>query len=92
MLDLIVDALAAWRLTHLVVEDELTAPLRDWVSERWPERKPAYLIRCPWCVGIWAGLTVAALSGSRPGRWLCRALAVGGCAPVIEAAVGLLDA
>lgn len=34
MIDLAVDALAAWRLTRLARTDTITEPARDWITER----------------------------------------------------------
>lgn len=52
---------ATHRLTRLVIEDEITRPIREAITDRWPESKLAYLITCPWCVSVWAGaaMTVA---------------------------------
>lgn len=62
---LAVGALAVHRLTRLVTEDEVTAPLRDRITNAAPEGRLAYLVSCPWCVSIyaaagWAAATVAA--------------------------------
>lgn len=47
-------ALATYRLTLLVVADEITAPPRDWLLRRLgPEHKVSYLITCPWCSSIY---------------------------------------
>ena len=54
-------ALAVYRLTRLVVEDEITAPLREAVLTRWPESRAAYLVTCPYCVGVWAGALAVVL-------------------------------
>lgn len=60
------------RLTRLAVEDEITRPIREWVTRRsgppGDDEEPtglAYFVTCPWCVSIWlaagwAVLTVAA--------------------------------
>lgn len=61
-----------WLITTIVVESELTRPLRDWVDrtptrrvKRWvPQRttlraKAAYLIGCHLCTGTWIGLAQA---------------------------------
>lgn len=56
------DALAVYRLTKLVIDDEITSDLRDKVFEKFPPEstKIGYLFTCPWCVSIWiaAGLLV----------------------------------
>jgi hypothetical protein len=70
-LGLIVDALAVFRLTKLVNDDEITADLRDKILERFhPEdTKIGYLITCPWCVSIWAGGAVALARELAPRSW-----------------------
>lgn len=47
-------SLAAARLTRLVNDDEITAPLRGWAVKRWgPSGWIPYMLHCPWCAGIW---------------------------------------
>lgn len=42
---------ATTRLTRLLVDDQITLPIRRWVIWRFGEEHPlAYLIVCPWCV------------------------------------------
>jgi hypothetical protein len=54
--------LATYRLTLLVVADELTEDLRKpaiaWLDRR-EHFKLATLIGCPWCASWWIGLPVA---------------------------------
>jgi hypothetical protein len=67
---LIVGGLAVHRLTRLVVEDEITRPLRERIGTRAVTEQNgrlAYVITCPWCVSPyvaagWALLTVTAPS------------------------------
>jgi hypothetical protein len=60
---LLVIALAVVRLTGLVVEDDITEPIREWVLDRVPEDgKLAYLLTCPWCVSIYLGTAAALLA------------------------------
>jgi hypothetical protein len=70
MLAFFIKALATWRLTELVVEDELTRPLREAVTKRWPGSKAAYLAQCPRCVSMWIAAAVLILP-----EWLTRVLA-----------------
>lgn len=58
--------LAVNRITHLIVDDEITRPLREAVERRWPDSKLSYLVTCPKCVSVWAGLAVS--SGLVPRR------------------------
>jgi hypothetical protein len=60
----LVNALAVHRLTHLVIDDKITEPLRDKIYDRFgqPMDTWTYLFTCPWCVSIWVGgLAVAGL-------------------------------
>jgi hypothetical protein len=57
-LRLLVDALAVYRGTKLVIDDKLTEDLRARVTARFgdaDESKVGYLITCPWCVSIYLG-------------------------------------
>ena len=60
-LDLGVRVAAAWRITKLITEDEIARELREGVAARWPDSKAAYLVECPACVSVWAGLAVMVL-------------------------------
>lgn len=60
--------LATDRLTRLVVDDEITRPVREAIERRWPDSKVAYLVSCRACVSIWAALLVS--SGAVPRRVL----------------------
>ena len=62
---LVVDALAAYRLTRLVTEDRITAPLRDRVPAGWASE----LVGCSWCVGVWAAAGVVAARRLAPRAW-----------------------
>jgi hypothetical protein len=82
---LVVDALAVYRLTILVVQDSITAPVRAWLIGR--ERiqrvgngpgeglavaarpKLAEFLGCPWCVSIWLGGLVVVLTAWIPAVW-----------------------
>jgi len=50
---LVLTALAAHRLTRLVVEDTILDAPRLWLVNRAPDGKVATLITCPWCSGFW---------------------------------------
>lgn len=70
VLDATIRTAATWRLTRLVVEDEITRPLREAVSRRWPDSKAEYLVNCPYCVSVWAGAAAAVMP-----KWLACSLA-----------------
>ena len=58
---MIIEFLAARRLTQLVTEDKITEPIREPIL-RWGERheegtwqdRVAYLVSCPACSSVWA--------------------------------------
>lgn len=54
LVELVVYALAAYRLTRFLVEDHLFEGVREWVWKRWnPGTKLGYLFTCYWCMGFW---------------------------------------
>ena len=73
MIRLLTRCLAAWRLTELVVADEITRPIRDSVAKRWPGSKAAYLVQCPACTSVWAAAAVLLLP-----EWACTLLGLSG--------------
>ena len=70
-LALAVDALATFRLTRLVIEDEITSPIREAVWKRYDvsDTKIGYFLTCPWCVSIWVGAGVVAARRIAPSAW-----------------------
>lgn len=62
---------ATHRLTTLVVEDEITRPIREAISRRWPGSRLEYLVGCPACTSVWAGMAVFVAP-----RWVRGALAL----------------
>ena len=56
--DFIILALATYRATRLVIEDEIFYSLRNKIFNRFPPEssKIGYLFTCPWCASIWLGL------------------------------------
>ena len=83
---LVIDALAVWRITRLVTEDGITAPLRGrllaWALEPGADARPrrpklAELIECPHCVSIYAATGVLVARRRVPRLWdpLARLLA-----------------
>lgn len=78
-----IQALAAYRLTRLVQEDDL--PPMPWLRDRMWDRQQkdlddllAKLVQCPWCLGFWvsAGVLVADALVPRLWRPLATALAL----------------
>jgi len=61
------DVLATYRLTKLVMEDKITEDLRFLIYSKLPsDSKLVYLLNCPWCVSIWAGLVIFTLRKVSP--------------------------
>lgn len=97
MASLIPTALAVSRLTRLITEDEITAPVRDRV-EQWASgsdygsvrERLAYIPTCRACSSIYSAAVVAAALrwGREPGRLLVTVLSGSEAALV---AAGLLD-
>ena len=47
-------ALAVYRVCRLIIEDNLTEPLRDLVWRRFPpSTRIGYYLTCYWCTGVW---------------------------------------
>lgn len=85
--DLAVDALAAWRVTHFVTADKLTEPAREAVMAKFgTESGLGYLVTCPWCVGMYAGLAIGLARHLLPRQWrpVGDGLALAGAAALIE--------
>lgn len=67
MKELVLDTIAVYRLTKLIIEDKLTEPVRDLVFDKFPQGgMMRYLITCPWCISIWAGIVVFGLRKVSP--------------------------
>lgn len=78
MKTLIVDTLATVRLTRLVIDDNITEPLRDRAmqalirtGEERPELKPVtdkleYFLTCPWCVSVYSAAAILLLRKFAP--------------------------
>lgn len=91
MIELIEDAAAAWRITHLIIEDSF--PPVDRARQKavtffGPESSVTYLLGCPYCVGVWVAAGVAVFRAVAPRAWrqTARMLAIAAAVPFIEAA------
>jgi hypothetical protein len=62
---LTVSALAVYRLTRLLVEDEVTRPVRERLAEN-AEGRLAYFVTCPWCVSVWVGAAWVGFTAAAP--------------------------
>ena len=56
-LNLVLDIAAAKRLTRLIVDDEITRPIREHHSVTKHE-KLSYLLNCPYCVSVYTSALV----------------------------------
>lgn len=83
MIDLAVDALAAYRLTRLVVEDRIADRPRDALTTRSVFADD--LLSCRWCSGVWVSAVVVAARVTCPRVW-----APVGRALALSAVAGLL--
>ena len=90
--------LATRRLTQLVVEDELTRPIRERIGQ-WADRHPqnslpdrlAYLATCSACTSVWAAAGVLGATRLPAGRALVRVLALSAAALATQAVVDRLE-
>lgn len=70
--ELILDALATYRLTRLIVQDEITVEMRAAAIQQIQKlptplaNKLAYLLTCPWCVSIYAAAILFLLRKTTP--------------------------
>lgn len=82
---LLLDALACYRLTRLVVADSLTEPARRWLIGSVPTSdhmldgsrisvaarpRLAEFLSCPWCVSFWTAIGVVLMQSWIPSAWL----------------------
>ena len=63
VIDLIILALAATRITLLITTDTITQPLRERIWEKRPPEtsRYGYLITCNWCSSFYAATLVASM-------------------------------
>lgn len=66
----VLDALAAHRLTRMVTEDHLPlGPLRDRVTQRNPTGLLAEWVSCAWCASVAVSAGIVALRALAPRWW-----------------------
>lgn len=85
-LDWTTDALATYRLTRLIVEDQVAAPIRNAAYKRYGNKGIGYLVECPWCTSAWVGLAVATARRVAPRTWglVAQALAFSAVAGLVS--------
>jgi Protein of unknown function (DUF1360) len=95
-------SLATARLTQLVVEDEITEPIRNAVDTAWrntpddtlPDRIWATLneiINCGACTSVWAGAGILVAEQTGMGRFLVRVLALSQAALAVKAVIERIE-
>jgi hypothetical protein len=70
--DLVIDALASYRVTRLCVSDGIVDRQRDAIVDRLRRRghhKLVELSECPWCIGFWVACGVVAARRAAPRTW-----------------------
>lgn len=80
-------ALGAYRITRLIIEDEVLDRPRDALFKRLEPGKPIYtLLTCYWCLGFWVSVLVVGLYWAVPGvaPWILAPFA-------LSAVIGLID-
>jgi len=91
MLDLVTTGLATYRLSRLVVEDEIFEPVRSKVWSKYPPEssKIGYLFTCYWCTSIYAAsaLQISRMIAPKTTRVVETALAASAIAGIIAAQV-----
>jgi hypothetical protein len=90
-------SLATARLTQLVVDDEITAPVRDKVQKLaatpglppWPVVDE--IVNCHACTSVWAGGAVLTAEQVGVGRFLVRVLALSQAALAVKSIIERID-
>jgi len=88
MIDLVMLALADYRLSLIVSKDKISEGLRAQIgrkasgSRQW--QFVAELVNCPYCVGVWGALFLTMASKVRPGKALINVLAVAGLQDILH--------
>jgi hypothetical protein len=80
----ILAALATWRVTHLLAEEDgpadLIVRLRAWLGDRFAGR----LMDCFMCLSLWVAALAAVAVTQKPLDWLLAWLALSGAACLLE--------
>ncbi len=89
-MSLLLDAVATYRLTRLLIEDDLLDRPRAAVFERLAGHpKLTELASCPWCLSVWCAFGVLAARRFAPRAWdpIARALTFSAMAGVMSETV-----
>lgn len=90
----LITALATARLTQLVVDDEIAAPIRNGIMRRTPEKALDWvdeLITCHACTSVWAGAGILVAEQVPFGRFLVRVLALSQAALAVKSVIERID-
>ena len=60
-IEFVVVSLGVFRLSRLVVDDDITLPLRAWLFHKFPSDWIVSLLSCVWCSGFWISVGIAGL-------------------------------
>lgn len=81
MIQLIVFFLAVYRVSRLIIEDEIADDIRNWVFDHTkPGGKLQYLITCYWCTSFWVAIPLAILYVVSPTGMMVAGLPLAGSA------------
>jgi hypothetical protein len=81
-------SLFVYRLTRLIVIDEIFTPVRDWVwMKTTANSQIAYFFTCSWCVSLWVALPVVFSYAFFPSMTILI-----GCIFTLSAIAGLITA
>lgn len=62
--------LAAARITRIITRDSITQPARTWAVNRLGiDSKPAELLQCDWCTGVWVSILVTGAAWMWGDHW-----------------------
>jgi hypothetical protein len=77
-------ALATWRVTHLLANEDGPADIVFRVRRRLGEGLIGSLMDCFNCLSLWIAAAAALIVSTRPGLWLLSWLALSGSACLLE--------
>jgi hypothetical protein len=88
-INFIILALAVFRISRLIIKDEVLAPLRNAFWEKFPPERSylGFLFTCEWCVSMWVALPVVLFYAAFPTMTLLI-----GCIFALSAVSSLLTA
>lgn len=93
VVDLVIDAIAVWRVVRFVQRDTLIEKQREQLINRWGHLKITELLTCPWCLSpyVAAGAVLARHRAPRVWGMIARTLAFSAGAGVITGLVDQLE-